>query len=96
MVRVLFGVFALAATGCTIEGDDPLDGPCQEYCEQRNVCDGDVDIESCRQDCVDAAQDCQADEKEEALDDIDACADESCDEIAACTVGAGLQCYLGI
>jgi hypothetical protein len=95
MHRILFTAIVFVGA-CNGDADDLLDGPCQQYCERRNECDSDVEVEPCRQDCVDAAQDCQSDEKEQALDDIEACSEEDCNEIAQCTIGASLQCYLGI
>lgn len=89
---------ALIATtaGCGLARHKNVEATCQRYCEQVATCDGDVDVESCTADCLDNVGDCQVDEQEQALDDLDDCAQESCDELFACTVGAQLQCTFGI
>ncbi|MEZ4239136.1 MAG: hypothetical protein R3F59_23885 [Myxococcota bacterium] len=97
----LLGTLTLAACDPDGDGDtdilpDPIESSCSNYCEQRNVCDDEVNVDSCTADCVENANNCQADEQEQALDELDVCAEESCDDIAACTIGAGLECYFGI
>lgn len=99
MYRFLFGAIALVAAcgGDKVDDlDDAFDGPCQQWCEKRNECDPDVDIDECRQECLDNSGDCQADEREQALDDLEQCAENECDELTACSIGAGLQCQFGI
>lgn len=69
---------------------------CADYCQKAHDCDGDVDVDDCKDDCKDSMDDCMSDEQEQALDDLDACAEDSCDEFGGCTIGAGLQCTFGI
>jgi hypothetical protein len=108
MRQLLFlGVLAsLAACRVDVEGDgdgdldlDPvstIESSCTGYCERQAECDDEVNTDDCINDCVDAAGDCQADEQEQAIEELEACAEESCDDIGECAVGAGLECYLGI
>jgi hypothetical protein len=38
----------------------------------------------------------RCDEQEAALDDLDECAEDSCNDFLACTIGAGAECVFGI
>jgi hypothetical protein len=82
--------------GVDIEPIDPVERTCTNYCERQAECDDEVNTEDCVDDCVDTAGNCQADEQEQALAELDECAEETCDDIGECTVGASLECYLGI
>jgi len=81
--------------GCELD-ETPTERSCGDYCAQLSMCDDETDIAECEEDCEAAAGNCQADELDQALDELDECAAESCDDIGGCTVGAGLECYLGI
>ncbi|MBL9106263.1 MAG: hypothetical protein JNL82_35395 [Myxococcales bacterium] len=91
------GLVCGLAIGCS-DGTGPLrtTTTCADYCAKANECDSDVDTDECESDCKDKLDDCMADEQEQALDDLDSCAANSCDEFAGCTIGAGLQCTFGI
>ncbi len=88
----------LIAQACEREGtgDIRINATCRDYCNQAADCNDDIDVDDCRADCESTMEDCQADEQEEALDDLDDCAVESCNEFGACTIGAGLQCSFGL
>lgn len=86
--------WVLVLGGCSLEAR--LDGNCRAYCDQLATCDGDLDEDACVADCQETGRNCQADELEAVVDDLDTCADETCDEIGACGVGVLLQCYLGV
>lgn len=91
-------VGVLSAQACEREGtgDLRINATCRDYCKQATACDDSVDVDDCRDDCEATMGDCQADEQENALDDLDNCATDSCSEFGACTIGAGLQCTFGI
>lgn len=88
----------LIAQACEREGtgDIRINATCRDYCKQAAECNDDIDVDDCRSDCESTMEDCQADEQEQALDDLDDCAVESCDEFGLCTIGAGLQCSFGL
>jgi hypothetical protein len=69
---------------------------CQSYCNKAHTCDDEEVVEACVADCKSDLGDCMVDEQGDALDDLDDCAAESCDDFGACTIGAGLQCTFGI
>lgn len=69
---------------------------CEQYCGRMSECDDERDQEKCFNNCVDAMTDCQVDEQEAALDRLDLCSRESCDDFFGCTVNVGAQCVFGI
>lgn len=75
---------------------DPVERTCSDYCEKRATCDDETNLDTCVSDCVEQAGNCQADEQEQALDELETCTEESCDDIGLCTIGASLECYFGI
>lgn len=94
----LFTGFVVAVSGCSdLDGTNDLriSLSCNNYCERAKECDDSVDVAECEANCEDAANDCMADEQEMALDELDNCASESCDDFGTCTVGAGLECAFG-
>lgn len=88
----------MAVGACEREGtgDARIALTCADYCQKAADCDDEVDVDECKDDCKDAMEDCMDDEQEEALDDLDACAEDSCDDFLGCTIGAGLECTFGI
>jgi len=101
-------MFALAAAAgvalgaCREDDGDESDASlrvrsaCQEYCARAVECDDDRDEQKCHDNCVDAMTDCQVDEQDAALDQLDVCARESCDDFFKCSVKVGAQCIFGI
>jgi len=81
---------------CNGTGDTRIKLTCKDYCAKAAECDDEVDEDDCVADCRDTMQDCMADEQEQALDDLDACGEESCDDFLGCSIGAGIQCTFGI
>lgn len=102
----LFGLLTAGAVGFACgeddDGDDNYELPfkvataCSDYCERRADCDDEVSRNACEDRCTDTMRDCQADEQDQAVDDLDLCAAESCDDVLKCAVGAGSQCYFGL
>lgn len=79
-------------TGATLE----VKASCAEYCEQAVICDDERSKDECTMKCIDRMTDCQVDEQAAALDRLDACSNESCDDFFGCTVNVGAQCIFGI
>lgn len=69
---------------------------CASYCEHVAGCDEDVDESECRDECIEQLDNCMGDEIDEVQAQLDECSEKACEEIAACTINAGVQCYLGI
>jgi hypothetical protein len=81
---------------CNGTGDTRIKFTCKDYCAKAAECDDGVDEDDCVDNCRDDMEDCMSDEQEQALDDLDSCSEESCDDFLGCTIGAGLQCTFGI
>lgn len=97
VVGLLAG-FTFALSGCEDldgTGDLRVELSCNNYCQKAKDCDDEVDMAECEANCESAVNDCMADEQEQALDDLDDCAQDSCDDFGACTVAAGLECAFG-
>lgn len=73
-----------------------ISNACEDYCDQARTCSDDVDVDECRANCEDNMHDCMADEQKQAVEDVEDCSAEACNEFLGCTIGAGLQCSFGI
>jgi hypothetical protein len=95
---ILLGLALAQLQACERDGtgDFRIEQTCEDYCAQAKTCNDDLDEDACIENCTNTMDDCMADEQEEALDDLDTCGNESCDDFAACTIGAGLECAFGI
>ena len=103
---LLFGLAAVAgvALGACRQDDANGDsGPsfavtssCNDYCSQAKLCNDDLNEEKCRDNCEGTLTNCQVDEQDAALDKLDQCAKESCDDFIGCTVNVGAKCIFGI
>lgn len=95
MSRLLLAVSLLLTTAaCTEEQEIEL--TCIDYCSQAAECDGDVDEDNCKRECMDNVSDCDEDNREAVIDDLQSCAEETCDDFGGCTVGAAVECAFGI
>lgn len=101
--RYVWALLLGAVLGCNDDDggqagvdDAELQSTCQAYCDHARTCDDEVVIASCVQKCKDRMSDCMADEQSAALDDLNRCATEGCDDFTGCTIGAGLQCTFGL
>lgn len=99
----LFGLLLGGVSGlaCGEEDDDyelPLAvaSACSDYCERRADCDDEVSRAACEDRCTNTMRDCQADEQDQATQDLDLCAAESCDDVITCAIGAGSRCVFGL
>lgn len=79
-------------TGATLE----LKNSCADYCSTAVACDDERSHDECTTKCIDRMTDCQVDEQAAALDRLDACTNESCDDFFGCTVNVGAQCVFGL
>lgn len=100
LVLVLAGAASLAVGACKedeVDGDDAqIKSSCESYCEQAKLCNQDINEQNCINDCRNAVGNCMADEVDLALDKLQGCAKEACDDFTACTIDAGAQCYFGL
>lgn len=109
--NTLFLVLTLGLmVGCTVHTDDDDDlgegdagdnaariaSTCEAYCAKGHDCDDSLDTDECTDECAALIGDCMDDEQLATMNDLESCAQNTCDEFAECTVGAGLQCSFGI
>lgn len=96
----LSGLFLLnQVVACSDDDDDdelPIEVDCTPYCERAMLCDEDEELDECISDCEEFLGNCRADQIQNAQDQLDVCAEETCDEFTECTIDAGLQCYFGL
>jgi len=97
-------VAGLALSGCPDDDpgyDDepvPLDvqNACNTYCERVVDCDDSRDLQDCRDRCYDAMGACMASEQAQALAELEACADQSCNDLLACSIAVSATCVFGL
>lgn len=104
---LLFALAAVAGIGLGACRQDDADqdeyepsmevlNSCEDYCRRAKLCDDDRDEQKCENTCIDAMTNCQVDEQGPALDKLDQCSSESCDDFFGCTVNVGAKCIFGI
>ena len=95
-----FGVVAAAAIGfmlgaCGPASEHRMNKVCKRYCDRAVDCNDNIDWDDCVDDCVNQAMDCDSDnDVEAALDILDECAGESCNNVGACTTDAWIECVI--
>jgi hypothetical protein len=100
-------LFAIAAvTGIALgacRGDDDesdttiqVRNSCEDYCSRAKECDDDRDEDRCYDRCLNRMKSCQADEQDAAIDKLDGCTNESCDDFFGCSIKVGATCFFGI
>lgn len=105
--RIRYHVLAVlvgASFGCRDEGDGAsgvvstaeIKSACEAYCARGKACDEATDLVMCLSDCRDRMADCMQDEQRQAVDDLNDCGAESCEDFNRCAIGVGLQCTFGI
>ena len=95
ITTILLTAFTFLA-GCEVPAETRIENTCSDYCTHLETCDDEIDVTQCEIDCAEAAGDCMVDELDDSLAALDLCAEESCDDIARCSLGVALECYLGI
>lgn len=98
-------VAGLTVGACTDDAEgDYDDGPvsmevqtaCDTYCAKSLECEPDRDEQDCRDGCYDAMSSCAADQQNQALTQLEMCAQETCDDFLGCTISAGAECFFGL
>ncbi len=99
-LALVLGGFAALITGACNDSDDdlPLFGrlDCQNYCERAKDCNDNTNVDNCVDNCIENMGDCQADEQQDALDQLNMCSDVACNDFTGCSIDAGLTCYFGL
>lgn len=95
---VLSGLLMGALVGVACEDDTPatddIGRACTNHCERWAECDDDVDFDGCLANCFNAINECPIEEVDEAIAELDDCTDESCEDLAQCSVDPASRCLL--
>jgi hypothetical protein len=94
----LASLLLLAATigftlGACAHSEHRIKKVCAHFCDRAYDCDDNTNRDKCFDDCVDSAHECSSDDDvEAALDILDDCVADSCNQVAGCTIDAWLEC----
>ncbi len=78
---------------CGPHSEYRIEKTCKKYCARAVDCNDNISFDTCVNDCVDTANDCNSDSDiEQALDILETCADEACNDVAACVADSWIEC----
>ncbi|MCA9685818.1 MAG: hypothetical protein KC457_26820 [Myxococcales bacterium] len=81
--------------GACAHSDFRIEKVCKDYCARLVDCNDNTDFDDCVDNCVDTASDCDTDKDvEQALDTLEQCASEACNNVFGCSVDAWLECAI--
>jgi hypothetical protein len=69
---------------------------CAGYCEKLAMCNEETVASECEEKCKGILYACEEHEEDEALDQVQDCADEDCLALPLCTASAAVQCVTGL
>ena len=92
---LLAACFGITLGACGPHSQHRINKVCKRYCERVLDCNDNTDFEDCIDTCIDDANSCESDgDIEDALDILDECSAEACNDVVGCTVEAWLECNL--
>lgn len=92
---VLAAAFGFALGACGPASEARMNNVCKDYCNRLVDCNDNTNFDNCVDDCVEQAMGCDTDDDTaDALDILNACAEDSCNNVAACSLDAWLECNL--
>ena len=87
--------FGVTLGACGPHSEHRINKVCKRYCERAVDCNDATVYDDCVDDCVNTATDCDSEtDIEAALDILEDCTADSCNQVVACTVDAWLECAL--
>jgi hypothetical protein len=98
LILLVAGATAMLTGACRNDGELSFAGEmdCRNYCEHRKDCNDNTDVDNCIDNCIDRMSNCQADEQQQALDQLAGCQDVACNDFVGCAIEAGATCYFGL
>jgi len=100
LLLALAAVTGIALGACQeekqAEASPEIEMACTEYCERHAECDDEVKADECTNECIAVLDACETLEPDEAIDQVEECGAESCDDFNRCRLSAGVQCVFGI
>jgi hypothetical protein len=90
---VLAATLGFVLGACGPASEHRMNKVCKRYCDHAVECDDNTDWDDCVDNCVNQAMDCDSDQDvAAALDILNDCSAESCNNVAGCTVDAWVEC----
>ncbi len=81
--------------GACAHGQSRINRVCDNYCQRLLDCNDNADYDDCFDACLESADDCDTDDDTaNALDILEECTADSCNQVIGCTVEAWLECAL--
>jgi hypothetical protein len=92
---LLAGVFGVTLGACGPHSEHRINKVCKRFCLRAVDCNDQTNYDTCLDDCVDQANNCESeDDVEAALDILQDCEADSCNQVGTCTVEAWFECAL--
>jgi len=92
---VLAAALGFALGACGPASESRMNKVCKRFCERQFDCNDGTDVDDCIDGCVDEAMSCDSDDDvADALDILDECSTQSCNEVPGCLAEAWLECKL--
>jgi hypothetical protein len=92
---LLAAVFGTTLGACGPHSEYRINKVCKRYCQRAFDCNDTTVYEDCLDECVDTANGCESEsDVEAALDILEDCEADSCNQVGTCTVEAWLECNL--
>lgn len=83
------------ALGACAHSQFRIEKVCNKFCKRVVDCNDNANLDTCFDDCVEQANNCDSDtDVEAALDILADCADESCNQVGACALESWVECAL--
>ena len=96
LLAIGLGLGLAELTACGDDVDDAeIDQACERYCARAVECGQTDDFEDCFDDCETLVSDFCVDQ-DDAVDVLESCSRDTCEEVDGCIIDAGLECLFGI
>ena len=90
---LIAGLIGLIAGACGPHSEYRIEKVCKRYCARAVDCNDNIVFDDCVSDCIDTAHECDSEsDVENALDILDTCPEESCNDVGACVLDAWVEC----
>jgi hypothetical protein len=92
---LIAGMFGVTLGACGPHSQHRINKVCKRYCQRAFDCNDNTNYDECLDDCVTEANDCESEsDVEAALDILEDCVADSCNQVATCTAESWLECNL--
>ncbi len=92
---LLAGMFGITLGACGPHSEYRINKVCKRYCQRAVDCNDNTNYDDCLDDCVTEANGCESEaDVEAALDILEDCVADSCNEVGPCVLEAWVECKL--